>query len=202
MMDEDKRDQDIVERIQAGDKSACAECIDLHADNVYGLALRMMGNEADAEDIVQETFINAFEAIDQFEGRSKLSTWLYRIAYNNALMHLRRKEPRTVSVDAPLEMDDGALIPRQLFDWCCLPEEDLETEEARAKLESAIRALPETLKPAFVLRELEGLSTRETAEVLDVSEGAVKTRLHRARLWLRERLSDYFAEYATVKLEG
>ena len=111
-------------------------------------------------------------------------------------MRLRRPNPYTVSVEEKLAYEDGATIPRQLFDWCCLPEKDFETDEVRQKLELAIRDLPETLKVVFVMRELEGLSTEETAETLDLSTSAVKVRLHRARLWLRERLSPYFTELA------
>lgn len=190
----------IFERLRAGDKSACAECVELHSAGLYRVALRLLGSEAEAEDVLQEAFLSAFKAIDSFSGRSTLGTWLYRILYNAAMMRLRRNRP-TVSVDAP-EMDDGETeTPRALFDWCCLPERDFETAEARAELERAIGELPEKLRTVFVLRELEGLSTEETAEALDVSVQAVKTRLHRARLRLRERLSAYFTEYARASQE-
>lgn len=192
----------LLDRLRAGDKAACAECIEQHAPAVYRLALRMMGSEAEAEDVVQETFLSAFRAIDRFEGRSGLGTWLFRIAHNTALMRLRRLEPLFVPVDDP-GLDDGATpLPRELFDWCCLPERDFETEEARREVEAAVRALPEILRAVFVLRELEGLSTEQTAEALDLSSEAVRTRLHRARLWLRERLSGYFSELARAAPEG
>ncbi len=194
-------DRALLTRLQAGDKSACAECIERHAPEVYRLALRLMRSEAEAEEVVQETFLSAFKAIDAFEGRSSLSTWLYRIAHNAALMRLRRAEPDTVPVDAPDLDGDGVQVPRQLFDWCCLPEQDYDTAEARQELELAIRELPEKLRAVFVLRELEGLSTEATAEALDLSLEAVKTRLHRARLWLRERLADYFTELAQSRPE-
>ena len=188
-------DQQILAGIQAGDKSACALCIDKYGAGVYRLALRLMNNEADAEDVVQETFLNAFKGIDKFEGRSGLGTWLYRIAHNNAMMRLRRPSPDTVSVDETLESsDEGYPLPQQFFDWCCLPEADLQTAEVRLALEGAINDLPPTLKSVFTLRELEGVSTKETAVALDVSEDVVKTRLRRARLRLRETLSTYFAE--------
>ncbi len=191
MTDLDK-DKALLERIRAGDPMACSECIEQHSPALYRLALRMMRNEAEAEDVLQETFVSAFKALDSFEGRSSLATWLYRIAYNTALMRLRRVQPMTVSVDEPVEFDDGSEAPRELRDWCCLPERDFETDETRAELERAIHELPEKLRAVFVLRELEGLSTEETAEALDVSVENVKTRLHRARLWLREHLSEYF----------
>lgn len=186
----------LLARIQAGDKTACAECIEQHSAAVYRLALRLMRNEAEAEDVVQETFVSAFKAIDSFEGHSRLATWLYRIANNVALMRLRRVQPVLVAVDEPVREADGRETPRELFDWCCLPEQDFETAEARAELEGAIAALPESLRSVFVLRELEGLSTEEAAEALGISVDNVKTRLHRARLRLRERLSEYFVELA------
>jgi RNA polymerase sigma-70 factor (ECF subfamily) len=111
-------------------------------------------------------------------------------------MRLRRHEPQTVSVDESLDGDGQYVIPQELFDWCCLPEDDFESDEVRDELEKAIGELPESLRVVFVLRELEGLSTAETAEALEISEGAVKVRLHRARLWLRERLSPYFTGLA------
>lgn len=190
-------EQELLERIRAGDKSACAMCVELHAPAVYRVALRMIGDETEAEDIVQETFLSAFDAIDSFEGRSGLGTWLYRIAYNAALMRLRKRQPMFVSIDTPAAgSDDETPAPVELFDWCCLPEAEFASAEARSELEQAIGELPETLRPVFILRELEGMSTEETAQVLEISVANVKTRLHRARLWLRERLAAYFTELA------
>ena len=191
-------ESDLIQRLRAGDKNACAECIDRHSGGVYRLGLRMVSDPQEAGDIVQETFLNAFKAIHSFEGRAGLGTWLYRIAYNTALMRLRKKQPLYVPIDAPATPDEDETLktPVQLFDWCCLPEEDFQTSEARTELERAIAELPETLRAVFVLRELEGLSTDETAQVLNVSVANVKVRLHRARLWLRERLAGYFTELA------
>ncbi len=187
-------DKALVTRLKAGDLSACAECVSLHADGLYRLAIRLMEDEAEAEDVLQEAFLSAFKAIGSFDGRSSLATWLHRITYNAALMRLRKRQPEPISVDEPHLAPDGGEMPRQFFDWCCLPEAELETGEARAELDQAIRELPEKLKAVFILRELEGQSTNETAEILEISADAVKVRLHRARLWLRERLSDYFSE--------
>ncbi len=195
-MNEGYDEANLISRLKAGDKSACAECIEIHSPLIYRLALQLMGNEAEAEDVLQETFLSAFKAIDSFEGRSGLGTWLYRIAYNASMMRLRRSDPYTISVEETLDTDGLAVVPSQLFDWCCLPEKDFESDEVRQELDMAVNELPETLKAVFVLRELEGLSTAETANALEISEGAVKVRLHRARLWLRERLSDYFADGA------
>jgi RNA polymerase sigma-70 factor (ECF subfamily) len=198
MVSEDS-DLVLVERIQRGDKAACAECIERHSPGVYRIALRLMGNEAEAEDVVQETFLSAFKAIDRFENRSSLATWLYRIAHNAALMKLRRTQPVQVSVDDEEVFGEGLPVPTQMHDWCCLPERDFESGETRAQLERAIKDLPEKLRAVFVMRELEGLSTEETAQALDISIDAAKVRLHRARLQLRERLSTYFAELAQAE---
>jgi RNA polymerase sigma-70 factor (ECF subfamily) len=198
-MSEPIPDRELVARIKAGDKAACAACVEKHSASVYRLALRLMRNEAEAEDVMQETFLSAFKSIDAFEGRSELSTWLYRITHNAAMMRWRKHQPDTVSVDEPDV--DSLTVPAQLFDWCCLPERDFDTNETRAQLEQAIRDLPEKLRSVFMLRELQGLSTEETAQALDISIETTKTRLHRARLWLRERLSPYFVELARVREE-
>jgi RNA polymerase sigma-70 factor (ECF subfamily) len=183
-----------LQELQDGDRQAYADLIDIQAPKIYRLALRMLGNPQEAEDVLQETFLNAFRSIDQFEGRSSIGTWLYRIATNQALMRLRRNTPAMVSIEEPYPNSDGESYPLQLEDWCCLPEEEFESEEAAQRIESAIQTLTPALRSAFVLRDLHGLSTRETAEALDISESAVKTRLLRARLNLREELSTYFGE--------
>jgi RNA polymerase sigma-70 factor (ECF subfamily) len=182
-----------MERILAGDKSACAECIQDHSAEVYRLALRLMKNEADAEEVTQETFLGAFRGIGEFDGRSDLRTWLYRIAYNAAMMRLRRPAPETVSVEEAADPEDGGIVPQALFEWRDLPERELEKAEVRVELERAIGELPEKLRAVFVLRELERVSTGDAAAALGISEDVVKTRLHRARLRLRESLAGYFA---------
>jgi RNA polymerase sigma-70 factor (ECF subfamily) len=187
-------DAALVARLQVGDQAAYAQMVEEHASRIYRLALRMMGNEADAEDVLQETFLSAFKSIDKFRTQSSLGTWLYRIATNAALMRLRRNEPDQVSVDEPIERDDGDLMPRQFFDFCCLPEDTLLRDEAREEMARAVDDLPVTLRSVFVLRDIEGLSTHETADALDLSISAVKSRLMRARLKLREQLSMYFSQ--------
>lgn len=191
-MDEIVSDELILEGVRAGDKSACDLCIIKYRPRLYRLALGLLGHEADAEDVVQESFLNAFKAIDSFEGRSGLGTWLYRITYNNAMMRLRSQPPEALSVEKELDLgEEGFTVPKQFFDWCCLPEEDFQSAEVRRELARAIRDLTPTLSSAFILRDLEGLSTRETAVALETSEDVVKTRLRRARLQLRESLAAY-----------
>jgi RNA polymerase sigma-70 factor (ECF subfamily) len=167
--------------------------VELHSSDIYGLALRMMQDPQEAEDVLQETFLNAFRAIESFEGRSSLGTWLYRIAANQALMKLRKSKPVTQSIDEPILGPDGDTLPKQFTDWCCLPEKEFMTSETVAQLKEALSGLTPNLKSVFVLRDLQGLSTLETAEILDISQSAVKTRLLRARLKLRESLSSYFS---------
>jgi RNA polymerase sigma-70 factor (ECF subfamily) len=193
-------DRILLERIRAGDGTACDDCIRQHAPGIYRFTLRLMRNDSEAEDVMQETFLNAFKGISRFDGRSELRTWLYRIAYNAAMVRLRRRNPEFVPLPETSRPEDGAPIPRQLFDWSGLPEKELEKAELRAEMEKAIGELPEKLRVVFVMREMEELSTEETARALDVKIEVVKTRLHRARLWLRERLSGYFASAAPANL--
>jgi RNA polymerase sigma-70 factor (ECF subfamily) len=183
-----------LEALQAGDRVEFARLVDAYSTQIYRLALKMLADEQDAEDVLQNTFMKALQSLKNFEGRSSLSTWLYRIAVNEALMSLRRHKP-TVSVAMDYEDDDSELQhPTQFTDWCCLPEEDLLSAESKKHLDVAIRRLPEKLRVVFILRDIEGLSIRETSEALDLTETAVKTRLLRARLNLREQLSSYYGE--------
>jgi RNA polymerase sigma-70 factor (ECF subfamily) len=180
--------------LQSGDRAEFARLVDAYSGPIYRLALKMLNDSQDAEDVLQETFIKAYRALQTFEGRSSLSTWLYRIAVNEALMHLRQRKPDQVSIDAGRETEEGEGEPVQIVDWRALPEEELLSVETRQVLDKAIQRLPATLRSVFLLRDIEGLSVRETAEALDVSESVVKTRLLRARLNLRDQLSAYFNE--------
>lgn len=182
-----------IELLKAGDRAEFARMMDAYYTPIYRLGLKMLGDSADAEDVLQNTFLKALQHLPAFEGRSSLSTWLYRIAANEALMLLRKRRP-TIPVDEnPDDQDDG-FMPTQFTDWCCLPEQEFLTDESKRHLDEAIQGLPETLKVVFLLRDIEGLSIRETSEALGLSETAVKTRLLRARLHLRESLSTYYGE--------
>lgn len=183
-----------LDALRAGDRAEYARLVENYYQFVYRLALKMLGNPQDAEDILQDTFIKVFRHLDTFDGRSNLSTWIYRIAVNEALMFLRKKQPELVSIDQPVETDEGEQDPVQIVDWCCLPENELISSEAKAHLDQAMSSLPPGLRAVFILRDIQGLSTRETSEVLNISEMAVKTRLSRARLRLRELLTEYFGE--------
>jgi RNA polymerase sigma-70 factor, ECF subfamily len=183
-----------LEALKSGDRAEFARLVETYYELIYRLAYKMLNDPQEAEDILQETFLKAYRYIDGFDGRSSLSTWLYRIATNEALMSLRRKKLDTVSMDETLDTMEGEVEPVQIVDWCCLPEAELMSAEAQVRLNQATEKLPATLRVVFVLRDIQGLSTREVAEVLSLSETAVKTRLSRARLRLREDLSDYYSE--------
>jgi RNA polymerase sigma-70 factor, ECF subfamily len=192
----DKQEEISLERLKAGDRAAFARLVEENSPQIYRVALKILGDEQDAEDVLQETFIKAMRSLSTFEGRSSLSTWLYRIAANEALMIVRKRRPDTISIDAGtgLDEDEAQSEPVEIVDWCCLPEGDFMTAEARQFLDEAAQRLSPALRAVFFLRDVEGLSVKDTAEALDISEAAVKTRLLRARLKLREELSVYFAE--------
>jgi len=183
-----------IEALKAGDRAEFAKLVEAYSNHVYRLALKILNDPQDAEDVLQETFIKALRALPEFEERSKLSTWLYRIAVNEALMAVRRSQPDPLSLETEKEGEEGEMAPVEIVDWCCLPEGDLLSAEARRFLNKAVQALSPALRAVFVLRDVEGLSVKETAEALNISEAAVKTRLLRARLKLREELSIYFGE--------
>jgi len=192
---------ELLRGLRAGEAHAYRQLLELHSANVYNVALKLLGDEQEAEDVLQETFLSAFKAINGFEGRSQLSTWLYRIAYNTSLMRLRKRSRMTsFSLDAPLpgidHDGDRPDVSRHLVDWSSVPDDQLLTAEAREVMDRAIAELPQTLRSTFILRDIQGLSGSETAEVLGINVLTVKTRLHRARLWLRDRLSGYFEEDA------
>jgi RNA polymerase sigma-70 factor (ECF subfamily) len=183
-----------LQALQTGDPEEFARLLDTYSGKIYRLAIKMVIQQQDAEDVLQETFLKAYRGLKSFDGRSKLSTWLFRIATIEALMILRRKHPDIVSIDEPTETEEGEQEPIQIVDWCCLPEKELLSEESKERLDAAVQKLPESLRVVFLLRDINDLSTHETAEVLGLSDTAVKTRLSRARLRLREELSAYFGE--------
>lgn len=184
----------LIDALLAGDKHACACMVRRHGSQMYAVALRIMGDPDEAEEVVQDAFISACGKMASFEGRSKLSTWLYRITTNAALMRLRRRRDDTVSLDEPQPGEEGDMLPRQLGDWTIDPSRQALSSELRQVMEDAVESLPPSLRAAFVLRDIQGLSTQEAADALEISETALKVRLHRARLALRERLAGYLAD--------
>ena len=186
-----------LEALIAGDRAEFARLVDAYSSPIYRLGLRMLGTPQDAEDVLQNTFLNVLTHLSTFEGRSSLSTWIYRIAANEALMLIRKKKPEVNierSEDAQAGDNDEDLLPTQFVDWSALPENELLSGESQKYLDSAIQTLPESMRIVFVLRDVEGLSIKETADSLNLTETNVKTRLLRARLLLREKLSTYYGE--------
>jgi RNA polymerase sigma-70 factor (ECF subfamily) len=190
-----------LEALKKGDRVEFARLTDTYYEMIYRLALRMLQNPQDAEDVLQETFIKAYSHLKNFDGRSNVSTWLYRIATNEALLMIRRRKPESLSIEEPVQTEGYDQEPIQIVDWCCLPEESFMSDEVNAQLDEAIDKLPPSLRIVFILRDIQGLSTRETSQVLELSEMAVKTRLSRARLRLREDLSGYFSGQL-IDIEG
>jgi len=187
-----------IEKLQRGDRVELADLVDHFSNPVYRIAMNILRSEQDAEDVIQETFMKVIHGIKSFEGRSSLSTWIYRIAVNESLMMIRKRKGVEISIDEDSEDEEGVTAPKEIEDWCCLPEKEFMTVEIRREMDDAIRSLPEKLRIVFQLRDMEDLSIQETTQVLGLTESAVKTRLLRARLLLREKLSQYFHEKAAA----
>ena len=190
---------ELLEGLRRHDPDACTCMVRRFAPLVYAKALRIMSDPDEAEGVLQLTFIKACEKIGAFEGRSELGTWLYRIATNEALMQLRRRTTARVSLEDAgdsIQLDD---IPQNLHAWPSDPASVALNAELRAQLDAALASLPESLRVVFALRELEGRSTEETAAALGLGESAVKVRLHRARLRLRELLAGYMASEGVTR---
>jgi RNA polymerase sigma-70 factor (ECF subfamily) len=171
---------------------ACTCLVKRFAPLIYARALRLLGDPDEAEGILQATFVSACAKLDSYEGRSGLGTWLYRIATNEALMQLRRTRDQ-VSLDTLPDTLGREDLPVQLQPWPTDPADLALDHELSGQLDVALQSLPESLRVVFVLREIHGLSTEETAAALDLGVSAVKVRLHRARLRLRELLTGYMA---------
>ena len=187
---------DLVRRLRAGEDSAYERLVREQSGRMLAVARRMLGDEDDAQAAVQEAFVSAFRALERFEGGSRLSTWLHRITVNAALMKLRsRKRRPEVSIDEllPSFLEDGHLADPGV-EWKRGADEMLESQETRQLVRDLIQQLPEPYRHALMLRDIEGLDTRETAEVLGVTPNAVKIRLHRARLALRTLLDPHFRD--------
>ena len=190
----DISDPVLVEKIKTGDYQAFESLVNRYESKVYRLAIRMLRNPEDAEDALQETFLQVYRGLKSFEGRSTFSTWLFRLATNVCLMKIRHRETEPAKL---LPLED--YLPRheegghpQIFDWTDRPEEALLSKESREKMLEALEKLPAEYRAVFILRDMEGFSNAETGETLGISVAAVKSRLHRARLTLRGLLQNYF----------
>jgi len=182
----------VISRVLAGDRQAFGELVRRHERRAYRVALAITGKPEDAEEAVQETFISALQHLGEFRQESRFTTWLTRIAVNEALQS-RRRQKQVVSLDQPAESGDEQMLPRLLEDWHDDPEKLYARQEIREMVEHAIRSLPAIYREAFVLRDVEGLTTEEAAEALGQTVPAMKTRLLRARLMMREALAGRLA---------
>jgi RNA polymerase sigma-70 factor (ECF subfamily) len=185
-------DSSLVAKARAGDPQAFASLMKQYERKIYRLAKNITQNDADAEDVLQEAFLKAYEHLDSFQGNSKFYTWIVRIAVNESLMKLRkRKGDRTVPLDDPLDTGEEE-VKREIAVWEDNPEQRYSREEFQRILGEAVDSLKPDFRIVFTLRDIEELSTEETAEALGISVPAVKSRLLRARLALREKLTRQF----------
>jgi RNA polymerase sigma-70 factor (ECF subfamily) len=182
----------LVARAKSGDVNAFSELVTHYERRVFRMAKQITQNDDDAEDVLQETFLKAYTHLDNFQGNSKFYTWLVRIAVNEALMKLRkRRSDRTVPLDEPINTGEDEMV-REIAVWDENPEESYSREELSTVLNDAVQSLKPAYRTVFVLRDIEELSIEETAEALNLSISAVKSRLLRARLQLREKLTRQF----------
>lgn len=192
-------DEDLVRAyVDSGEETAFEEIVTRYGDRIYGFALRLTRNPGSAEEIFQEVFLTLTKKIHTFRGESKFSSWLYRVSMNTGYMHLRasKKHESSISIDNYAPYDDKGMLAGKIKskDWSLMPDKVLFSKEALALIDEAVNELPESYRIVFHLRDVEGMTNEEVSEVLDISVPAVKSRLHRARLYLRDKLSDYFYE--------
>ncbi len=181
----------LVSAAKAGQIPAFEELVNRYEQKIFRLAMNITQNREDAEDVMQEAFLKSYEHLSEFQGDSRFYTWLVRIAVNEALMKLRKRRPNQISLDEPVENEDD-LMPREVEDWGPSPEQRYARSELNRILTEVITELDPIFRMVFVLRDVEGLSTEETARILGLSVPAVKSRLLRARLKLRQKLNKYF----------
>lgn len=182
----------VVAQARLGDIGAFTELTERYQRNIFRLAQNITQNREDAEDVLQETFLKAYQHLPEFEGHSKFYTWIVRIAVNEALMKLRkRKWDKTVWLDEPVNVGEDS-VAREIAVWEDNPEQRYSQEELREILDKAVNGLAAPYRTVFALRDMEGLSTEETAQALELSIPAVKSRLLRARLQLRDKLTAFF----------
>ena len=181
----------LVEAARAGDTGAFTELVNRYDRRIFRLAMNITQNKEDAEDVMQEAFLKSYSHLKDFQGDSRFYTWLVRITVNEGLMKLRKRRPGQVSLDEKIETEDDLMI-RELEDWGPSPEQHYEQSELQRILQEVISDIDPNFGIVFALRDIEDLSTEETAQILGLSIPAVKSRLLRARLKLRQKLNRYF----------
>ncbi len=191
---------ELVSKARAGSREAFTTLFSQYDRNIYRLAMNITRNEADAEDVLQETALKAFVSLRNFQGGSRFYTWMVRIAVNESLMKLRRRRTeKTVSLDEPISVNGEEEMPREVRDWGESPEQRYSRQQLRALLNDALAALDPAYRIVVMLRDVEELSNEEVAEMLDLSLPAVKSRLLRGRLMLRARLEKAFLRSRGIK---
>jgi RNA polymerase sigma-70 factor (ECF subfamily) len=187
----------LVSAAKGGDTTAFEELVNRYERKIFRLGMNITQNREDAEDVMQDAFLKAYQNLDRFQGDSRFYTWLVRIAVNEALMKLRKRRPNQVSLDEPITDDGEDSLFREIEDWGPSPETRFAQNELNEILNSVISELDPIFRVVFLLRDVEGLSTEDTAQILGISAAAVKSRLLRARLKLRQKLNKYFRRSET-----
>ena len=180
-------DETLVLRAQAGDTGAFDELVRRYTSIVYRILYKILRHDEDTQDALQDTFVSAYRALPRFRQDARFSTWIYRIATNAALMKARARRTNLVSLDHPTE-DEDARGAWELPDGSATPDQDILSDETRRVMEDAIQALPPEQRAAFVLHDIQDLSSAETAQAMGITVSAVNSRLHRARVFLRDRI--------------
>ena len=186
---DEMREQDLLRRVQAGERERFYELVQPYERRIYAAAFSILGNEADAEDAVQEAVLKAFSHIQEFRREARFSTWLTQITVNEALMRRRKQHPEIMESLGEDQDPEGNYTPRDFADWREFPSETLERKEIRELLAKALASLKQAYREVFFLRDVQKLSIEETAQALGISRASVKTRLLRARLMLRDLLA-------------
>jgi RNA polymerase sigma-70 factor (ECF subfamily) len=181
-------EQELIEIAKSGDRKAMAELVKSYENTVYNFSFKICRNPEKAENTMQETFLSMVKSLSQFDGKSKLSTWLYRIVANHCLMDARKRKNEFVSIDD----EDGLYDGSYAADWDSIPSDIVENDELKKILDEAIEKLAPEYRIVFMLRDVEGLSTEETGKIMELSVPAVKSRLHRARAFLRKEINKAF----------
>jgi RNA polymerase sigma-70 factor (ECF subfamily) len=195
---EDRSDETLIRAAKAGDKAAFSALVRKYEETVYRFSFKICRDKEQAKETLQDTFISVFRKLHSFDGKSKFSTWLYTIVTNNCLMRHRKARSREIEeslevLDHPPHLRDGAKSV-EVAKWGETPADVVLKKELRQVLDAAIVKLPESYRVVFALRDMEGRSTEETAKILRLSQEAVKSRLRRARAFLRDELNPYMAQ--------
>ncbi|MCB0329933.1 MAG: sigma-70 family RNA polymerase sigma factor [Bdellovibrionales bacterium] len=191
-----KTDEQLIEEFRLGNKLSFEELISRYAEKAYSLASRMCRNQEDAEEVLQDVFTTVYRKLQNFEGKSSFSSWLYRVTVNAALMKLRKnRQDKSIAMEDALPDEEHTLI-LQTQD-CDLSDQITLRREVSSVLEEAIQKLPDDYRPVFILRDVDGLTSKEVGKILGLSIPAVKSRLHRSRLMLRRKLNNFYYEYSS-----